>query len=89
MTEQTVIDLGLSAIWVATLISAPALLAILVTGLIVSVLQAATQINEQTLTFIPKILVMTVALAITGTWILDTFINFTVGIFNKIPLVSR
>jgi flagellar biosynthetic protein FliQ len=89
MTEQTVIDLGMSAIWVAALISAPALLAILVTGLIVSVLQAATQINEQTLTFIPKILVMTVALAITGPWILETFIHFTVGIFNKIPLVSR
>ena len=89
MTEQTVIDLGLSAIWVAALISAPALLAILVTGLIVSVLQAATQINEQTLTFIPKILVMPVALAITGPWILETFIHFTVGIFNKIPLVAR
>lgn len=89
MTEQTVIDLGLSAIWVATLISAPALLAILITGLIVSVLQAATQINEQTLTFIPKILVMTLALAITGPWILETFIHFTVGIFNKIPLIAR
>ena len=89
MSEQTVIDLGLSAIWIATLISAPALLAILITGLIVSVLQAATQINEQTLSFVPKILVMTVALAITGPWILETFIHFTVGIFNKIPMVSR
>ncbi len=89
MTEQTVIDLGLNAIWIASLISAPALLAILITGLIVSVLQAATQINEQTLSFIPKILVMTVALAITGPWILETFIHFTIGIFNRIPTIVR
>ena len=89
MTEQTVIVLVLSAIWIALLISAPALLAILVTGLVVSVLQAATQINEQTLSFVPKILVMTVALAITGPWILETFIHFTVGIFNKIPIIAR
>jgi flagellar biosynthetic protein FliQ len=89
MTEQTVIDLGLNAIWIACLISAPALLAILVTGLIVSVLQAATQINEQTLSFIPKIVVMTIALAVTGPWILETFIHFTIGIFNKIPVIAR
>jgi flagellar biosynthetic protein FliQ len=89
MTEQTVIDLGLSAVWIAALVSAPALLAILITGLIVSVLQAATQINEQTLTFIPKILVMTLALAITGPWILETFVHFTIGIFNKIPEIVR
>ncbi|MEI6397363.1 MAG: flagellar biosynthesis protein FliQ [Pseudomonadota bacterium] len=89
MTEQTVIDLGLNAIWIACLISAPALIAILITGLIVSVLQAATQINEQTLSFIPKIIVMTVALAITVPWILETTIEFTIGIFNKIPFISR
>jgi len=89
MTEQTVIDLGLSAVWIAALVSAPALLAILITGLIVSVLQAATQINEQTLTFIPKILVMTFARAITGPWILETFVHFTIGIFNKIPEIVR
>lgn len=89
MTEQTVIDLGLKAIWIACLVSAPALLSILITGLIVSVLQAATQVNEQTLSFIPKIIVMTVALAISGPWILETFIHFTVGIFNKIPNITH
>ena len=89
MTEQTVIDIGLNAIWIACLISARALIAILITGLIVSVLQAATQINEQTLSFIPKIIVMTVALAVTGPWILETFIHFTIGIFNKIPEIAR
>lgn len=89
MTEQTVIDLGLRAIWICCLISAPALVSILVTGLIVSILQAATQVNEQTLSFIPKIIVMTAALAVSGPWILETFIHFTIGIFDKIPLVTR
>jgi flagellar biosynthetic protein FliQ len=89
MTEQTVIDIGLNAIWIACLISAPALLSILVTGLIVSVIQAATQVNEQTLSFIPKIVIMTVALAISGPWILETFIHFTIGIFDKIPEITR
>ncbi|MCX6116985.1 MAG: flagellar biosynthesis protein FliQ [Proteobacteria bacterium] len=89
MTEQTVIDIGLKAIWIACLISAPALLSILVTGLIVSVIQAATQVNEQTLSFIPKIVIMTVALAISGPWILETFIHFTIGIFDKIPEITR
>lgn len=89
MSEQSVIDLGLRAIWIACLISAPALVAILITGLIVSVLQAATQVNEQTLSFIPKIIVMTAALAVSGPWILETFIHFTIGIFDKIPLVTR
>lgn len=89
MTEQTVIDLGLNAIWIACLISAPALLAILITGLVVSVLQAATQIQEQTLTFIPKIIIMTVALAITGPWILETFVHYTINIFNRIPSIVR
>jgi len=89
MTEQTVIDLGLRAIWIACLISAPALLAILITGLVISVLQAATQINEQTLSFIPKIIVMTAVLAFSGPWILETVIHFTIGIFDKIPYVTR
>ncbi len=87
MTEHMVIDLGLKAVWVACLVSAPALLSILITGLIVSILQAATQINEQTLSFIPKIIVMTIALAISGPWILATFMNFTVSIFDRIPNV--
>jgi flagellar biosynthetic protein FliQ len=89
MTEQTVIDLGVKAIWTATLISAPALIAMFATGLLVSIFQAATQINEQTLSFIPKIVVMTLALVFCGPWILETFLNFTVNIFNDIPNVTR
>lgn len=89
MTEQTVIDIGSKTIWVAMEVAAPALLATLLTGLVVSIFQAATQINEQTLSFIPKILVMTVALVFFGPWILQTMTNFTVNLYNGIPTMTR
>lgn len=89
MTDQTVIDLGTKAMWVAMQISAPALIATLFVGIVVSVFQAATQINEQTLSFIPKILVMTAALVVCGPWILQVMLGFTVDIFNGIPAVTH
>lgn len=89
MTEQTIIDIGGKAIMVAMQVAAPALISTLLVGLVVSVIQAATQINEQTLTFIPKILVMSIALAVAGPWIIQTMMNFTVDIFNAIPNVAR
>ena len=87
MTDQTVIDIGVRTIWVTMKVAAPALLASLVAGIIISVLQAATQIHEQTLSFLPKILVMTLALVVTGPWILQTMIDFTVEIFRDIPML--
>lgn len=89
MTEQTVVDLGARAIWIAIQVAAPALLATLLTGIVISIVQAATQINEQTLTFIPKIIVMTAALVFFGPWILHTMMNFTIEMFTKIPGVTR
>ena len=89
MNPQTVIDIGSSAILLTMKIAAPALLAILITGLVVSLLQAATQINEQTLSFIPKIIAMTVALVITGPWILRSMISFTQEIFHKITTITQ
>ncbi|NDE14191.1 flagellar biosynthetic protein FliQ [bacterium] len=89
MTEQTVIDIAGKAIMVAMQVAAPALVTTMVVGLAVSVIQAATQINEQTLTFIPKIILLSVVLALTGPWIIQTMMNFTVEIFNTIPAVTR
>ncbi len=89
MTAQTILDLGARTIWVTLQVSAPALLAAVLTGLAVSIFQAATQINEQTLTFIPKILLMTVALVLCGSWIMQTMIGFTVELINNIPAVIR
>ncbi len=89
MTDQTVIDIAGKAIMVAMKIAAPALLSTLLVGLLVSVVQAATQINEQTLTFIPKIIILSITLALTGPWILQTMMNFTIDIINTIPTVTR
>jgi flagellar biosynthetic protein FliQ len=89
MTEQTVIDIAGKAIMVAMQVAAPALVTTMVVGLAISVIQAATQINEQTLTFIPKIILLSVVLALTGPWIIQTMMNFTVEIINTIPSVTR
>ena len=88
MTDQNVIDLGSRAVWVAIQISAPVLAAALITGVLVSILQAATQIQEQTLSFVPKILMITLAL-LCGPWILQTMMGFTTDLFNGIPGVTH
>lgn len=67
------------------LISAPMLLAALAVGLLVSVLQAATQINEMTLSFIPKLVAMFLALVMTGPWMLATFVDYMQRLFSGIP----
>jgi flagellar biosynthesis protein FliQ len=89
MDSQYVVDLGSRAIMMALTIAAPVLMAAIVTGLLVSIFQAATQINEQTLSFIPKIVVMTFALVAFGPWILQLMSGFTIDVFNMIPLVTK
>ncbi len=89
MTTQTVLDLGAKTIWIAIQVAAPALVATLITGIIVSIIQAATQINEQTLSFIPKIIIMTVALIAFGPWIMQTMLDFTIQLFRDIPSLTH
>lgn len=89
MTDQTIIDLGSRAVWVALEIAAPVLVAALITGVLVSIIQAATQIQEQTLSFVPKILAITVAMIVCGPWILQVMTGFTVDLFNGIPGVTH
>jgi flagellar biosynthetic protein FliQ len=89
MTDQTVVDLATKTIWVIMQVAAPVLLAAVITGLIISIFQAATQINEQTITFIPKIVAMFVALIICGPWILKTLTGFTVSLLSEIQLVGH
>ena len=89
MNQQDVISLTSNAIFVAIQIGAPALIAALATGLLVSIFQAATQINEQTLSFIPKILAMTITLVVAGPWILQTMLGFTMKVFNGIPALTH
>ncbi len=85
MTPEHVMTLGQQALQLTLLISAPLLLVALATGLIVSIFQAATQINEATLSFIPKLLVMFVTLVAAGPWMLQTLSDFMRGLFSEIP----
>ena len=89
MTPETVVEIGQQALFVAVILAAPMLLAALATGLAVGLFQAATQINEQTLSFIPKLLAMVVVMAIAAPWLLDTIVTFTrVLIVDLVPRVA-
>jgi flagellar biosynthetic protein FliQ len=85
MDVSTVVDLGRHALWISVLISAPLLGVALAVGLVIGVLQAATSINEMTLSFIPKLMALALALAIFGGWQLATLVDFTRSIFQRIP----
>ena len=87
MTPQSVITIGQQALYVMLVLSAPLLLAALVVGLTVSVLQAATQINEMTLSFIPKLIAMVAALVIAGPWMITYYVDYVRRLFESIPSV--
>jgi flagellar biosynthetic protein FliQ len=89
MTPEDVIHLGKKAVETVLLTSAPMLIAAMVIGLVISIFQAATQINEQTMTFIPKIVAVFVTLLIFGPWIMDLLITFTTGIIMQIATIGR
>ena len=85
MTPETVITIGQQALWVTMLLAAPLLLSALGIGLLVGMFQAATQINEMTLSFIPKLFVLVVALVVAGPWMLSVIVNFTKQLMEQIP----
>jgi flagellar biosynthetic protein FliQ len=85
MSPETVITVSQQALTVATLLAAPLLLGALATGLIIGVLQAATQINEMTLSFIPKLLALVLMLVVAGPWMLQQITAFTRNLILSIP----
>jgi flagellar biosynthetic protein FliQ len=87
MTPEYVMDLSHSTLLVTAMIAAPLLLIALITGLVIGMLQAATQINEATLSFIPKLLLLVLTLFVTGPWILRVLIDFTRDLYANIPNV--
>lgn len=89
MNQQNVIDIGSKAAWVSVQVASPVLVTAVVVGIVISIFQAATQINEQTITFVPKILLIAAVLAFTGPWILQTMTVFAIDIFNQIPEIIR
>ena len=85
MTPEIVMDLAHRMLVVTTMISAPLLLIALIAGLVIGMLQAATQINESTLSFIPKLLLLVLTLFVAGPWILRVLIDFTHDLYAAIP----
>ncbi|MDH3977262.1 MAG: flagellar biosynthesis protein FliQ [Gammaproteobacteria bacterium] len=85
MTPESVLTIATDSLTVTMMLAAPLLLSALATGLAIGVLQAATQINEMTLSFIPKLLVLVAALLIAGPWMLQVIINYTQNLFTSIP----
>ena len=85
MDTATVVDLARQALWMTMLISSPLLGVGLAVGLLVGIFQAATSINEQTLSFIPKVLAIGLTMSITGGWMINTMVDYTKGIFTRIP----
>jgi flagellar biosynthetic protein FliQ len=87
MTPENVMDLAHSTLLVTSMIAAPLLLVALIVGLVIGMLQAATQINEATLSFIPKLLLLVLTLFAVGPWILRVLVDFTHDLYANIPNV--
>lgn len=85
MTPEAVMDLAHNALWITVLVAAPLLLVALVAGLVIGMLQAATQVHEQTLSFIPKLLLIVVTLFAAGPWMLRVLMDFTRDLYTSIP----
>ena len=87
MTPETIMSMGNQAIQVSLVLAAPLLLVALVVGLVISIFQAATQINESTLSFVPKIVAAVAVLAIAGPWMLTSLVEFLQRTLQSIPTV--
>ena len=87
MSPESVMTIGRQALEVTIMVSAPLLLAALVTGLLVSIFQAATQINEMTLSFIPKLLAMFLVMIVAGPWMLSIMLDYMRRLFMALPLM--
>ncbi len=85
MTPEMVLDVGREAVYVMALVSGPLLLSALATGLFVGMIQAATQIQEMTLTFIPKLIVMAISLIVAGHWMITVLTDFSTNLILSIP----
>lgn len=85
MTPESVMAIGTEAMKVALALAAPLLLAALISGLVISLLQAATQINEMTLSFIPKILAVVATIIIAGPWMLNLLLDYMRTLFSNLP----
>ena len=85
MDTNAVLDIGLAGVWIAAKLSAPILLTALVVGFAISLLQSITQIQEVTLSFVPKAIAVCIALLVSGHWMISEMVSFTNEMFSRIP----
>jgi len=85
VTPEAVLDIGREALYLTVLLAAPLLLSALAVGLFIGIFQAATQIQEMTLSFIPKLIVLVFALLIAGPWMLRLIMEFSLRLYAEIP----
>ena len=85
MEAAQVVELGRDALWLAVLLGAPLLGIALIVGVLIGVIQAATSVNEMTLSFIPKLAALALVLALVGNWQLELLVVFTRGLFEQLP----
>lgn len=88
MSPESVVELGRDALWTMLMVAAPMLVSGLLVGLLISILQAATQVNEMTMTFVPKIVAVLVTALVFLPWILSHLMRFTYEIFARISAVG-
>ncbi|MBP1655875.1 MAG: fliQ [Bacteroidetes bacterium] len=89
MTEQLVVYLFREAFYTMLLVSSPMLVLSLIIGLVIAVFQAATSIQEITLTFVPKIIIVAIVAVLTLPWMMEVMISFTLNVFSQIPGLGR
>ena len=85
MGPEAVLTVGRDALWLAVLLAGPLLLSALGVGLLIGIFQAATQIQEMTLSFIPKLLALVIALFVAGPWMLQVVVSYSQRLFLEIP----
>lgn len=89
MTPESAVDLMLGAFKIALMLALPVMLATLVVGVIVSIVQSITSIQEQTMVFVPKMIAVILAMIVAFSWMLNTVIEYTQGLFESIPDIVR
>jgi flagellar biosynthesis protein FliQ len=89
MSEDFILTLGQEALKITMMLAAPILIAAMLVGVIVSLLQAVTQINEATLAFVPKIVAIAIVLVVSGPWMLETISHYTTDLITRFPELIR
>lgn len=89
MTSQQVIDIGTRALLVSAKIAGPFLIVVLAIGVVIGLLQSVTQLQEQTLTFVPKLIGSAIVIAVSGNWMLASLVEFSRELMNSVPALLR